>query len=128
MSIRKGGSIIAGYQDISGKANVALDNITSAGKETVVDLITPDYTAGTEISASVTGTGYTAPKDGVIYYFTMPATSAIDVTVNSAYIMRKNSTSGNYSISGSVIVKQGDVFLMTLLSGGSVYFYPFKGA
>lgn len=127
MSIRQGGNIIAGLQDISNKADVNLDNITATGKETVVDLITPDYTAGTDISSSVTGTGYTAPRDGVIYYFTMPATNSVDVTVNGAYIMRKNSTSGNYSISGSAIVKQGDVFLMTLLSGGSVYFYPFKG-
>lgn len=104
------------------------NNFTATGKKNIADLLTPDYTTGTDISASVTGTGYTAPKDGVIYYFTMPATNSVDVTVNGAYIMRKNSTSGNYSISGTVVVKKNDLFWMGRVDGGSVYFYPFKGA
>lgn len=127
------------YSDLSGKpttlagygitdgANTDLSNLTANGKETVVDLLTPDYTAGIDITSQVTGSGYTVLKDGIIYYFTMPATGAIDITVNGVYIMRKGSTSGNYSVSGSVIVKKNDVFWMGLVSGGSVYFYPFKG-
>lgn len=102
-------------------------NAASAGKETIVDWGTPDYTAGINISSSVTGSGYTVLKDGIIYYFTMPATSALDVSINGSYVMRKGSTSGNYSASGASIVKKGDVFLMSMISGGSVYFYPFKG-
>ena len=104
------------------------NNFTATGKKNIADLLTPDYTAGIDISSSVTGAGYTALKDGIIYYYTMPATSAIDVTVNGSYVARKGGTSGAYAISGSAIVKQGDIFLMSLMSGGSVYFYPFKGA
>lgn len=117
---------LAGY-GITDGANTDLSNVTATGKETIADLLTPDYTAGIDISSSVTGSGYTAPKDGIIYYYTMPATSAIDVTVNGSYITRKGSTSGNYSVSGSAIVKKNDVFIMSMMSGGSVYFYPFKG-
>lgn len=109
------------------KVDLDAGNLSATGKETIADLLTPDYTAGIDISASVTGSGYTALKDGVIYYFTIPGTSAVDITVNGAYITRKGSTTGSYSVSGSAIVKAGDTFWMGLFSGGSAYFYPFKG-
>lgn len=121
-----GGFTQTALENTAGVTTETLNN--KADISTVTSLLTPDYTAGTEISASVTGTGYAAPKDGVIYYFTMPATNSVDVTVNGAYIMRKNSTSGNYSISGTVVVKKNDLFWMGRFDGGSVYFYPFKGA
>ena len=71
MSIKQGGNTIAGLEDISGKANVALDNLTSAGKEVCANLAMPSSRVDT-LTAVASGGSYIAPADG---YFVARATA-----------------------------------------------------
>lgn len=56
---------------LSNKANIALDNITNAGKEVCANMGMPSGRF-TNLTVGVSGTQYTAPADG---YFEMRATS-----------------------------------------------------
>ena len=52
---------------LSTKSNVAMDNVSSAGKATLVRLDRPDYSAKVEITATDNVT-WTAPSDGWVYF------------------------------------------------------------
>lgn len=74
MSIKQGGNIIAGsgYTKsevdtlLTGKANTALSNLTTAGKGVIANLAMPsNYSTALTLGAS--GASYTAPADGYVY-------------------------------------------------------------
>lgn len=117
MSIKQGGNTIAGTgytkSEIdtiaSGKANVALDNITSAGKEVCANLGMPSSRVDT-LTAVVSGGQFTAPADG---YFVARATASaagkyleltnglVDSLVHSGY--------GGLDVSVFIPVQKGQV-------------------
>lgn len=66
MSVRQGNNFIAGLQDISGKANVALDNLTNAGKEVIAHQAMPS-SRFVNLTLGATGATYTAPADGYFW-------------------------------------------------------------
>ena len=77
MSIYKGNNLLAGLPDISGKANVSLDNLSSAGDIYGSKLCMPSSTF-MNLTLGSSGTRYTAPANG---YFTIRADgSAADTT------------------------------------------------
>lgn len=63
MSIYKGTTLVAGLPDVTGKANVALDNLSDAGSIVAAKASMPSTTHDV-LSWPATGTDVTAPSDG----------------------------------------------------------------
>lgn len=71
--------------DLSSKANVAMDNVTNAGKQTINDWGMPDYTAGVTITH---GTTYQAVKNLLFCY----SCNSAEYALSSIQISQNGST------------------------------------
>lgn len=78
MSVKQGGNTIAGLQDISGKANVDMDNISGTGNEYMAHQSMPSSRFD-NLTLGANGSTYTAPADG---WFCLSATA----TNNTSYV------------------------------------------
>lgn len=108
------------------KANTGMDNVTAAGKQSVVGWGKPNYAAGVAC-----GVGYTetAPSNGWIMFRTSTVAGYPQIYVNE--ILFAQGSSGNYgtcfdTIQEIIPVSKGDTF--SLSAQGSAYgiFYPCK--
>lgn len=126
MSMRQGSNTIAGLQDISGKANVDMDNVTSTGKANIIGLLMPDYANG--VSIATTNVSYTAPSAGWFYAQIGPAATGATISVNGVRVIKDGLPNQTSAGVGHIIpVSQGDVITWT----PGIYeanFFPCKGA
>lgn len=119
---------------LSNKANIALDNITNAGKEVCANMAMPSGTIST-LSVGASGTTYTAPADG---YFVFRGQSnstfgwfgmVVD-EVHRGQIVQINTYSSNSWICGTLPVSKGQVMSLNYgLDGSKVLSFVYaKGA
>lgn len=116
MSVRQGGNTIAGTgytkSEIdtiaNGKANVALDNITSAGKTVCANMSMPSGTYN-NLTLGANGSTYTAPADGWFCLSAIATNNTSYVTLNVGAIYQ--SSSGENTDPESVLIpaKKGAV-------------------
>lgn len=136
MSIRQGGNTIAGLQDISGKANVALDNITTAGKAESVSWGVPDYASVIAADGVAMGTWIQCSVDSfVCTWGGDPYTEDYYVYVSpdksTKYIVgrRYDDVNSNTQITSfTFFVPKGWWFQNNPEGGFSYRIYPLKGA
>lgn len=107
---------------LSSKANTDADNLTSVGKETIVGLCMPDYTAGISVSLP-----FTATCDGVLkvntngYWYGYINNSDYSHGINVISISGGDQTS-------DFILPKGTVISLRAVSGtNTLTFYPMKG-
>lgn len=108
---------------INDKADRDGGNLTATGKENIVALGMPDYTAGVSVS---TGT-FTAQNDGFLIGFCYNKSSIITIKKEGVDITQVYSNS-NYQSSGSITfpVSKNESYALTI-SDCSLTFYPCKG-
>ena len=133
MSIKQGGNTIAGLQDISGKANVDMDNISSTGNEYMANQSLPsDRVVALTLGAS--GATYTAPADGYAVFTGMATAAGQFVYIGSSTFNNvgfQSSAVGNGEyIVFTIPVSKGQVFLINynLGSNNSLRFIYANGA
>ncbi len=130
MSVRQGGNTIAGLQDISGKANVALDNLTNAGKEVCANMSMPsDRYVGLTLGAI--GATYTAPADGYVSIVgTATGSGSYVVIVNKSMYATGRETSTGFGVRAWLPVNKGDSFRVEYnqYSNGNFRFIYAQGA
>ena len=134
MSVRQGGNTIAGTgytkSEIdtiaSGKANVALDNITSAGKEVCANLSMPSGTY-TNLTLGASGTSYTAPADGyVCFYMSQPGPHDLQVYLSNETAQLRVRTYQNVNdIACWIPVSKGDTFYLEYTYNSGSYQFRF---
>ena len=120
---------------LNNKADIDLNNLSADDKlslieehkETIIGWMIPDYSRGVDIVSSIT-TGYTVPKMGVIVIYSLPATGSSQIILNDVTILNKVSTTGDYAVSLTLPVNQGDIIKMQTYTNASITFFPFKGA
>lgn len=126
MSIRLGETLISGVQDISGKANVSLDNLNSDGKSYGSKLGMP---SGNFISLTLgaSGTNYTAPANGY-FCLSKQASGSLQwanlINNGGAIRMVASAPSGIY-IYVYIPVKKGDNVIPFYDATGSTEFFRF---
>jgi hypothetical protein len=112
-----------GTVDLTSKANVALDNVSAAGKANIVGWGMPDYTAGVSMASP-----YTATKSGfIIGIHNLSDNGVRSLTINGIVIYN-NSTGAKYlsgqSAGFEYAVAKGDVISWTNFN--KMTFYPCK--
>lgn len=119
MSIKQGSNVLAGLQDISGKANVALDNITNAGKEVCANMAMPSGRY-VDLTLGASGATYTAPADGYVAFskYATGANQTINITCNK-FISFAWAHIGSINIFTWMPVKKGDVFNVGYSAAGT---------
>lgn len=91
--------------------NSDCDNITETGLKTIQNYLTPDYDSAIDIAASLID-GYTAPANGVVILSLLNignGNNDINLYINDILIINNFEHPGNPSLSGTFIVKKGDV-------------------
>lgn len=130
MSVRQGGNTIAGTgytkSEIdtiaNGKANVALDNITSAGKTVCANMAMPSGTY-TNLTIGTHGTSYSAPADG---YFIVKGYNS-SATLSNLLGCLNTSTGLGYSITPSNYSGSESTVTVPAKKGEQVVIYNYGG-
>lgn len=126
MSIKQGGNTIAGLQDISGKANVALDNLTSAGKEVCANLAMPSNRY-IDLTLGASGSSYTAPADGYFTYMDHSSGVGMACLANwtNGLVNGINAPASTWLRRVFLPVKKGDVVELLYENGGTSQIFRF---
>ena len=140
MSIKQGGNTIAGLEDTSGKANVALENITSAGKTNVFGCIVPNFNGKISIGLPVNPTSssgstmFLCPSNGWIRIHANRTTAG-----NTLFLSLNGTDVGNFPafqpayVEFYLPVSKGDFITVRTDSTGTTWaitaqwFIPHKG-
>ena len=126
MSLRLGETLISGVQDISGKADVSLANLNSAGKSYGSKLGMPSGKY-TDLTLGASGSSYTAPANG--YFFLSKQTSrslqwANFINVGGEIRMNTCAPAGVY-IYLYIPAKKGDTVFTYYDATGATEFFRF---
>ena len=113
---------------LGGKANVDMDNVSTAGKSTAVGWGMPDYSAGvSEVFTSLT----TAPSNGFFEVNGQCYNSEFKIELNGIAKIIQKSANTSYSAYGYVIIPvfKGDTIkgISSYNNTGSIVFYPCRG-
>lgn len=130
MSVRQGTNTIAGsgYTKsevdtlLTGKADTALSNLTSTGKEKASTLSMPSSSINT-LTLGVSGASYTAPSDGYVFVNFGAQANA------SAYIQTSTLRTGAYNInfpSFFLPVSKGTIFTVDYSGGTPVLYFVYS--
>ena len=110
---------------LAGKANVGLDNVSAAGKNTAFEWGVPDYTSGVSKSTS----GFTATQNGFVQALLSAygAGNYAEILINGVIAYRANSS----IITDFAPIVSGDI--ITVNTGGTgqvnaMTFFPIRGA
>lgn len=107
-----------GFKIGGDKANVGLDNLTSAGKEVVAHNAMPSRRA-IDLTLGASGSAYTAPADGTVLLVKSGNTGqyvTIDCSRNKAYF---NYSTASQACSLSLQVSKGDSFVVWYDASGA---------
>lgn len=113
MSIYKGTTLIAGLPDVTGKANVALDNLSDAGNIVAAKASMPSGTYE-NLTLGASGTAYTAPANGWFSFttWTLATPTAyfqlVNRTAKDLGILLVPHQGAGYQQKGFVPAKKGD--------------------
>lgn len=112
MAIYKGNRKVAGTTDISGKANVSLDNLSSAGKSLAARLGMPSGTI-TTLTLGAYASTYTAPKTGYFSFLVqLKANGYLQLVCNGITERAQNSGTSNGYYTVCLEVKANDIVLL----------------
>lgn len=103
------------------KSNIDIDNISALGKENIINVNMPDYSAGTDVSLP-----FTAPTQGVLYIALYITSDYYKLYVNDNQV-GYGGGSNNDRNTITVLLSENDVVTKTGGSVSSAYFYPCKG-
>lgn len=114
---------------LAGKADTDLNNVTAAGKKSVVDWVIPDYASGIDISGYTTSDNqFSCPCEGIVVFniggvYNVPGHGFInDIEVLQTNVAAPHWTSIPFPVS------RGDLVYGTAQAGfGTSKFYPYKG-
>lgn len=109
MSIYKGNNLLAGLPDISGKANVSLDNLSSAGDIYGSKLGMPS-SAYTDLTIGADGTQYTAPANGYVNFACLAGTMLQLYNKSSSELFSSVVAANSSALGIWLPVKKGDIF------------------
>ena len=112
----------------NGKADTDLNNVTAAGKKSVVDWGIPDYSAGVTLNSTELANGYTPPCAGVVICYNVASSKMTQWYVNDVFIFRSiANNSNNFPV--QVSLGSQDVLKVTgtLTDLSNIMFYPYKG-
>lgn len=138
MSIYKGNNLLAGLPDISGKANVSLDNLSNTGNIVSAHASMPSGTYDS-LSMPASGSTVTAPADGWFWLGGM----SDNVSAVTRVVMRRTSDrfgvafgSHNASLTGGwtggiLPVKKGDtvsLYYLNITADYALRFYYAEGS
>ena len=131
MSIYKGTTLVAGLPDVTGKANVALDNLSDAGSIVAAKASMPSDTYE-NLTFGATGTQYTAPSSGYFVFYRASDGSNTSLTLWNTTTGLRSETCGTIGVlSVFVPASKGDKVNMYWLNGAStnsIYFVYAEGS
>jgi hypothetical protein len=123
----------AGLPDISGKANVSLDNLSSAGKSLAAGLGMPlmDPNHWVSLTLGARGTTYTMPEDGLVCFDTAGGTVGGYILLVCGNCTNLQCASQTYEVLRSFLfVPKGYVFAADYVNAGTLTafgYYKLKG-
>ena len=126
MSIKQGSNVLAGLQDISGKANIDMDNISSTGNEYIANCAMPsDRYVNLTLGSS--GASYTAPADGYVVFdkASSGANQYIRMTTSDGLRVLNNSTGSGQYLAVFLPVKKNQQFYVFYTAGGTTNSFRF---
>ena len=114
---------------LAGKADTDLNNVTAAGKKSVVDWVMPDYSAGIAVNNAT----YTAPSKGWVYVGIQGGNISVSVNgTRQQFAQPSLPNSYNATLTLPYMVDANDEITITGYSAGLntplITFYPIKGA
>ena len=115
---------------IETRLDLGITNISAAGKDNVIRLLIPDYTAGISLTMT-SSTPYTAPSHGFFWLRVDNTNTGAAVVMVNGYSVGEN-WNFNYDASGSTLcafVEEGDVISVADYAANTPkgVFYPLKG-
>lgn len=113
---------------LAGKADTDLNNVTAAGKKSVVDWVMPDYSAGIAVNNAT----YTAPSKGWVYVGIQGGNISVSVNgTRQQFAQPSLPNSYNATLTLPYMVDANDEITITGYSAGLntplITFYPIKG-
>ena len=114
---------------LAGKADTDLNNVTAAGKKSVVDWVMPDYSAGIAVNNAT----YTAPSKGWVYVGIQGGNISVSVNgTRQQFAQPSLPNSYNATLTLPYMVDANDEITITGYLAGLntplITFYPIKGA
>lgn len=112
---------------LSTKANTNMDNLTTDGKSSILNLSVPDYTAG--VSLNYTTTNIHFPINGIAYFgYKLSSNTSASIYINDQEFGLGGSSATNFSTQTAYRVSTDDVYRFQTASNGQFgIIYPLKG-
>ena len=128
MSIYKGNNLLAGLPDISGKANVSLDNLSSTGKSLAAGLGMPAIDANNwvPLTLGADGTPYTMSEDGLVCYGANGGTIGGYIELTCGNCANLHLASQAYEVLRTfMFVPKGYTFRINYANAGTLSFFGY---
>ena len=123
-------SAAAAASSMSNKASKDMDNLTTTGKGTLINLTMPDYASGVDISGYTSSSNkFTAPKDGILSIY-IYANHGAGVFIDDICVADCHGADTSDRCSITIPIGKGSKFYAPAISHSSVFiskFYPVKG-